>query len=48
MALYLQIIQIFPSLFHLFSFGTSVVMLFNHPLADVRSVADDLIRHFAV
>ena len=48
MRLELQVIQIVPSLLHLFSLSTPVVVLFDHPLADVRAVADDFVWHVAV
>jgi hypothetical protein len=44
----LEIIQVVSTPFHLFTFRSSVVVLFYHSLADVGSVADDLVRHLAV
>jgi len=44
----LQIVQVFPPLFHFFPLRAPVVVLLDHTLTDVRSVANDLIWHVAV
>lgn len=44
----LETIQVLSPLFHLLTLRTPVVVLFDHSLADVRAVADYLVRHVAV